>query len=381
MAPSAAARSPDITHTQKLTRLHGVLRRLQELVFKIKRYYSSTITSLDLEESEAAFKRIKRGLTGTSVQVPDHWQQCCLDKLVTDVTLSIKQIDQQNRIARVRAWRKKLRESFDIHGHGAAAYQWLRSNSTQAIRAVAAKDGSIATGTCAVLEERMSQALFNKDKLVFVSEFLPKVKHLLPTSPCEVPQVSGAQIRAIIADVNNKRAIVLDGWRIPELKALPGTFFGITAQVFHEVEHGMPWLTACTLGVISTIPKDSGVTGDQAEVGQPIAGDGLSTRPITNLSPLYAAYSSMRFKHMEAWRESWLSDCMAGARKGYEVFDNSWPLSLALENSHLNQLHCAGVSMNRKKFFDLLEYDIGLCILSVLGAPVTGHPKSGPPFG
>ena len=62
---------------------------------------------------------------------------------------------------------------------------------------------------------------------------------------------------------------------------------------------------------------------------------------------------------------------MAGARKGYEVFDNSWSLSLALENSHLNQLHCAGVSKDRKMFFDLLEYDIGLCILSVLGAPVT----------
>ena len=53
---------------------------------------------------------------------------------------------------------------------------------------------------------------------------------------------------------------------------------------------------------------------------------------------------------MEAWRESWLSDCMAVARKGYEVFDNSWSLSLALENSHLNQLHCAGVSKDRKKF-------------------------------
>ena len=84
-----------------------------------------------------------------------------------------------------------MRDSFDTHRHGAAAFQWLRSNPTQTIRAVPAKDGSIATGTCAVLEEIMSawQSPFNKDKLVFVAEFLPKVKHLLPTSPCEVPQV------------------------------------------------------------------------------------------------------------------------------------------------------------------------------------------------
>jgi len=131
---------------------------------------------------------------------------------------------------------------------------------------------------------------------------------------------------------------------------LPGAFFDIIEQVFHEVEHGMSWPTICTLGVISTIPKESGVTGDQVEVGHPIAGDGLSTRPITNLSLLYAAYSSLRFKHMEAWRESWLSDCMAGARKDYEVFDNSWSSSPALENSHLNQLHGAGVGVDRGFF-------------------------------
>ena len=207
-------------------------------------------------------------------------------------TRLIEQIDYQNKTARVRAWRKKLRDSFDIHGHGAAAFQWLRSNPTQTLRAVAAKDGSIATGACAVLEEIMSawQSLFKKDKLVFVSDFLPKVKHLLPSTPCDVPQISGAQIRARSADVNNKRAIALDGWRIPELKCLPGSIFDLIAQVFHEVEHGMPWPSICTLGVISTIPKESGATGDQVEDGHPIAGDGLSTRPITNLSPLYAAY-------------------------------------------------------------------------------------------
>ena len=120
-----------------------------------------------------------------------HWQDCCLDKLVNKVTPLLEQIDHQKKTARVRAWRKKMRDSFDTHRHGAAAFQWLRSNPTQTIRAVPAKDGSIATGTCAVLEEIMSawQSPFNTDKLVFVAEFLPKVKHLLPTSPCEVPQV------------------------------------------------------------------------------------------------------------------------------------------------------------------------------------------------
>lgn len=43
----------------------------------------------------------------------------------------------------------------------------------------------------------------------------------------------------------------------------------------------------------------------QVEVGHPIAGDGPSTRPVTNLSLLFAAYSRLRFKHMEATRESW----------------------------------------------------------------------------
>lgn len=63
---------------------------------------------------------------------------------------------------------------------------------------------------------------------------------------------------------------------------------------------------------------------------------------------------------------------MHGARKGHEVYDCSWPLSLAIEQCSAHQLQIAGITMARKKFFDLLEHDIGHAILQHFGAP-SGH--------
>ena len=102
--------------------------------------------------------------------------------------------------------------------------------------------------------------------------------------------------------------------------------------------------------------------------GQQVAGEALNNRPINNLSPLYCAYSGARFKHMASWRESWMDPSMHGARQGHEVFDTSWNLALQLEHAAVTNQHAAGISLDRKKFFDLLEYDIGHSAMIMLGA-------------
>ena len=69
------------------------------------------------------------------------------------------------------------------------------------------------------------------------------------------------------------------------------------------------------------------------------------------------------------WREQWLTPCMHGARKKHEIYDVSWSLGLHIEHETLCERFLSGVSMDRKKFFDLLQYEVGYFILGALGAP------------
>lgn len=95
----------------------------------------------------------------------------------------------------------------------------------------------------------------------------------------------------------------MDGWRIPELQALPCAFFDLVASVFTAVENGADWPDACLRGTVTTIPKETDPDSKSHPVGELIASVGLSTRPITNLSPLYSVYGSARFEQLSAWRD------------------------------------------------------------------------------
>lgn len=81
-----------------------------------------------------------------------------------------------------------------------------------------------------------------------------------------------------------------------DFRQLPLAFFDLVADMCNRIEQGLPWPQICCAAVISTIPKASSPLGaEQLQNGQIMSGDGLATRPITNLSPLYGAYASVRF--------------------------------------------------------------------------------------
>jgi hypothetical protein len=72
---------------------------------------------------------------------------------------------------------------------------------------------------------------------------------------------------------------------------------------------------------------------------------------------------------MQQWREMWLTDCMSGSRPKREIHDCSYSLALQLKyQTHLGN-YSAGISMDRTKFFDLIEYPFGFHLLHILGAP------------
>ena len=216
------------------------------------------------------------------------------------------------------------------------------------------------------------QQLFNNNINPSWNSFLQETRECTATVPCQLPPISGPALHRKILSAKDSRAVALDGWRIKELKTLPVEFYDKIAMVFQAVEDGAAWPDSCLCGTISTIPKEATEDSTEVKAGNLIANVGLATRPITNLSPLYCAYSSVRFEDMTSWREEWLPPCARGARKRNETHDLSWSLALTAENANSTNLHLGGISIDKRKFFDLLQHQIGHSLLQQLGAP-TGY--------
>jgi hypothetical protein len=60
---------------------------------------------------------------------------------------------------------------------------------------------------------------------------------------------------------------------------------------------------------------------------------------------------------------------MHGARQGHETSDVSFELQLLLENAGISKRAISGISLDRKKFFDLLPHDLCFQIWNALDAP------------
>ena len=88
-------------------------------------------------------------------------------------------------------------------------------------------------------------------------------RSLLMPQPCELKPVTGAQLKKKIMSMKQNRAVALDGWRIPELRFLPKSWYELVASCFGAIEQGAPWPETCCLATISTIPKGAVNTQDQ----------------------------------------------------------------------------------------------------------------------
>ena len=321
--------------TRKLAKLIKALRLLSELLHLQRRANIAPFSEPDEDVAAKLFRKISQAAKNFSINVESTWREGDLVVLKDRFETYIQSMITRERDRRICEWKIRLRQSFDIHRHGGAAFEWLKSTITPPIVAVKNDVGDIVTDPTEVIAVLQSswQNLFNKNKLVPLPAFTNQYGDLLQPSECELPKITGQHLREKLRAAKNTRATALDGWRIPELKALPISFFDLVAQLFNLVEEGAPWPDLCCQAVISTIPKVANSEPADQPGGQQIAGEALNNRPITNLSPLYCAYSGARFKHMASWRESWMDPSMHGARQGHEVFDTSWNLALQLEHA------------------------------------------------
>jgi len=362
----------DVPQRNKLIKWMRSLRQIDELKHKQVRHISQKCSQQDLQEAPILFESLTRAASGFNLHLGTSWHACILDPFAQRLQHAIQSLSKDARLQRIQAWKCKLRQSFDIHKHGDAAFAWLRSKPNKPIMALKDRHGQVVTDPSAILEavEHAWQDLFNNNKLISWEAFPTETQSCIPEVTCNIPQITGEQLHRKILTAKDSRAIALDGWRIPELKALPCHFFDLVATVFHAIEKGADWPEACLQGTVSTIPKDSEQDPASVPPGDLIASVGLATRPITNLSPLYSVYSSVRFEQMSDWREGWLPKCARGARKNNEVHDISWNLALAVEHAVAANVPLGGISIDKKKIFDLLQHDLGHSLMKKLGAPV-----------
>ena len=370
-AAAASKTAPDQAHTRTLTKLHKILRQLQELKFK---QYLLKLNRLSPEAAKEACTLGKKVLLSCKLfklHVQDSWSDVQCDPLIASIETLVHEKQQAAKLNRLQLWRKKLRDSFDIHRHGAAAFAWVNNQPISHLHAVRNSDNEIVTSVGDMLQAVSTswQNLFHKNSQVDMDKLAPIASSLLPSFPCDIPPISGATLKKKVMGMKPHRAVALDGWRVSELRFLPVQWFDLVAQCFDKIEQGAPWPSVCCLSSISTIPKGSADDPDNKPAGEIIAADGLQTRPITNLSPLYTAYSGCRYTQMQQWRELWLTDCMSGSRPNREIHDCSYSLALQLEYQTFLGNHSAGISMDRTKFFDLIEYPLGFHLLLALGAP------------
>eukprot|EP00959_Pyramimonas_sp_CCMP1952_P370382 7756960-Pyramimonas_sp.AAC.1 len=89
-----------------------------------------------------------------------------------------------------------------------------------------------------------------------------------------------------------RRGPALDGWRVAELRLLPGNILELCATLLNGVEEGwLEWPRVLTMGITSCLPKWD-VDADHAADVNPDhlwVAEAEQTRPITNLSHIYTA--------------------------------------------------------------------------------------------
>jgi hypothetical protein len=196
-AAAASKIAPDQTHTRTLTKLHKILRQLNELKFKQSLAALNRLSPEAAEEACTLCKKVILSCKTFKLYVQPSWPDVTCDELIASIEKLIHEKQQAVRLNRLQLWRKKLRDSFDIHRHGAAAFAWVSNQSISCLHAVRNSNNEIVTSVGDMLQAVSTswQNLFNKNSKVDMETLGPIAHSVLPFHPCDIPNISGAELK------------------------------------------------------------------------------------------------------------------------------------------------------------------------------------------
>eukprot|EP00666_Eupelagonemidae_sp_cell4sb_P005827 gene5827-biopygen9860 len=172
--------------------------------------------------------------------------------------------------------------------------------------------------------------------------------------PMKVADLTGADLRAILARMPARQAGGMEGWRVRELKALPLPLLGALARVFNAVERAGKWPTALERALMTLIPKGQGGEPDKM-------------RPISVMSAIYRVWAAARLQSVMRWQEKWAAPGQRGSRAGHGAEDVFWKIALDIESALLRGEPFHGVTYDAVKCFDKIPQGILLKLLGKLG--------------
>ena len=137
------------------------------------------------------------------------WTDVQCQGLISQVNAMVQQHHKSAAICRIRVWKKKLRDSFELHKHGAAAFAWLNSKAPVNMQAISTPQGTTVTDTNEMLATiaQAWQDLFHENDLVNMDHVLTQIDPLLHSVPCVLQPLSGQDLKKQLAKTKSSRAV------------------------------------------------------------------------------------------------------------------------------------------------------------------------------
>ena len=161
---ASSTKSVDIPQRSKLLKWIRSLRQIAELKHKQSRFHKGSSSEQVSQEATVLFKSIARIASSLKFDLGINWQDCQLDCFAQQLHENIQQFSKEVCFQRIKSWKQKLRQSFDVYKHGDAAFAWLRSKPNTPIMALKNQQNQIVTEPKIILEavEQAWQELFQQ---------------------------------------------------------------------------------------------------------------------------------------------------------------------------------------------------------------------------
>ena len=347
--------------SRKLNRLTKTLARIDDLAFKIDHPNPSPNC---VRIAATAWKRIRHALEAFQIphkiSWPNHDDLLYIWQKVSDLKdILVLQIRRE----RASAWKKRMEHSAVTDYRDIFKFLKLKHR----------------VPTHAVVTDRNNLPIYNpQDAIKLAREQWNPVfdvhKDPIPTQPfeqvvgplldvmakpCNFDDIKTFELHRAIQTRPNEAAGGVDGWRTPELKALPEKCFIPWAKIWNMIETGH-WSLPKVFQIarLTMLPKPG------AKTMQPI-----DRRLINLLNIHYLLWSKVRFQHLSKWQQDVFPKSVCGGVKGRQTSDIAHHIAIANELALSTNTPVAGVKIDRSKCFDRIAINIVVCIARRLGVP------------
>ena len=103
--------------------------------------------------------------------------------------------------------------------------------------------------------EQQWEPISNREKEADFGDFLTRFRDHVEVQQCELPELTGGDLRRKAKELSSTRSVALCGWRTQEIKALPGEIFDLLAILLKQIETNQQWPEILLQVVTTLIPK------------------------------------------------------------------------------------------------------------------------------